>query len=81
MELDRDVSTPLYIQLAGALRGQILSGEIPSRHALPSKKRLVQELGISTRTVDSAIGILKDEGLIEFVKGKGLYVRERPRSH
>ena len=77
VELDRDDRTPLYVQLADALRAQILSGEIPPRHALPSGKRLVQELGISLRTFNDAMNILKAEELIEWVPGKGLYVRER----
>lgn len=76
IELDRDDRTPLYAQLAAALREQIRSGAIPPRHAVPSKARLRQELGISSRTVDEAMRILKDEGLVEAVKGKGLYVRE-----
>jgi DNA-binding GntR family transcriptional regulator len=76
---DRD---PLYEQLADILRGQIGDGKLAARRAVPSKRTLVQTYGISGRTVDSAMAILKAEGLIETRRGKGLYVvpeDERPR--
>ena len=79
VELDRDDRTPLFIQLADALREQIRSGAIAPRHAVPSKARLCQEFDISTKTVDKAMGILKAEGLIEAERGKGLFVTERKR--
>jgi GntR family transcriptional regulator len=77
-ELDYDDREPLYRQLAEILRARIESGEIPPRRALPSKKALMQQYGISARTVDSAMDILREEGLIETVIGKGLYVTDRP---
>ena len=73
-QLDPDDRDALYIQLAEIIRGQILSGELPARRAVPSKRALVQAHGISGRTVDSAMEILKTEGLIETRIGKGLFV-------
>lgn len=73
-QLDADDRDPLYSQLAEILRGQILTGELPPRRAVPSKRTLVQTYGISGRTVDSAMEILKTEGLIETRIGKGLFV-------
>lgn len=74
MALDYDGIVPLWEQLADILRGQIASGQIPAGRPIPSKKSLVQEYGISPTTVDRATGVLKDEGLIVTVMGKGLYV-------
>jgi GntR family transcriptional regulator len=79
MQLDPEDSTPLYVQLADALRQQIRSGEIPPRRALPSKLRLEQELGVSSKTIDAALELLKADGLVETVRGKGIYVTERKR--
>ena len=72
--LDPHDREPLYQQLAGLLRGQIMSGELAGRRPLPSKRALKQEHGVSGWTVDSAMAVLRDEGLIETVQGKGLFV-------
>lgn len=76
-ELDPDDRMPLYRQLADLIRDQITSGRIPPRHAVPSKRTLRETHGVSARTIDDAMGILKDQGYLETEMGKGLYVRER----
>ena len=75
-EIDHDDREPLYRQLADIIRGQIQSGEIPPRRAVPSKRVLIQRYEVSARTVDAAMAILRDEGLIETELGKGLFVIE-----
>jgi DNA-binding transcriptional regulator YhcF (GntR family) len=83
MELDRRGEIPISRQLATMLRDQILAGEIPAGRPVPSKRYLVEQHGIAGSTVDKAMQILKDEGLIRPAKGLGLFVvpeNERPRS-
>ena len=70
--------TPLYTQLADILREMITSGELQPRSALPSESYLQQEQGIARGTVRTAIGILRDEGLVVSISGRGTFVR-RPR--
>ena len=72
MGIDHESSTPLYVQLAGLLRSQIEDGTITKR--LPSAKTLSQEHGVSHITAERALAMLKDEGLITPVIGKGYYV-------
>jgi GntR family transcriptional regulator len=69
--------TPLYTQLADILREMITSGELQPRSALPSESYLQQEQGIARGTVRTAIGILRDEGLVVTIGGRGTFVRER----
>lgn len=77
MSIDHESATPLYMQLAGLIREQIRSGELTSR--VPSVKSLTQEHGVSHITAERALGVLKAEGLIHSVIGKGWYVsRETP---
>ena len=76
-EIDPDDREPVYRQLAAILRAQIESGEIPPRRALPSKRMLVQRYQVSTRTIDSAMAVLRSEGLIATEAGKGLFVTDR----
>jgi GntR family transcriptional regulator len=79
--LDPAAREPLYEQLAALIRAQIMSGEIPAGRAVPSMKTLTQEHGISNRTVDSAMKVLKAEGLIETETGKGLFVVPAAQRH
>jgi DNA-binding GntR family transcriptional regulator len=74
MPLDHLGDVPLYRQLATIIRGQIESGEIPPRRPVPSKKTLVQTYGVAPGTVERALTILKAEGLLKTVMGRGLYV-------
>ena len=72
MGIDHESSTPLYVQLAALLRSQIEGGTITKR--LPSAKTLSQDHGVSHITAERALTMLKDEGLITPVIGKGYYV-------
>lgn len=74
MELDRDGEIPISRQLAGILRAAIEAGEIPPGRPVPSKRYLTGEYGIAGSTVDKAMQILKDAGLIRTAKGLGLFV-------
>jgi GntR family transcriptional regulator len=70
--IDHESSTPLYVQLAELLRSQIEDGTITKR--LPSAKSLSQEHGVSHITAERALAMLKNEGLVTSVIGKGYYV-------
>jgi GntR family transcriptional regulator len=69
--------TPLYVQLADVLRQMITSGELQPRSTLPSESYLQQEQGVSRGTVRMAIGILRDEGLVITIGGRGTFVKDR----
>lgn len=74
MTIDHDGEQPVYRQLAEILRGKIDSGEIPVGRALPSIKTLAEEYGIARGSVERAIQILKDDGLVRTSIGRGLFV-------
>lgn len=78
VSLDYDGPVPVYRQLADVLRAGIASGEIPIGRAVPSKRTLKETSGVAGPTIDKAMAVLKDEGLIEAVPGKGLYVLRMP---
>ena len=66
--------TPLYVQLATILRDMIKSGELRPRDPLPSESYLQQEQGVSRGTVRMAVAILRDEGLVVTIGGRGTFV-------
>ena len=68
---------PLYVQLADLIRADILTGELPPRSQIPSAATLVQEHGVARGTADKAVGVLKAEGYVRRVPGRGMYVLPR----
>lgn len=77
-DLDADGPEAIYRQLAALVRHRIAAGLIPVGRVVPSKATLKQEYGVSGGTVDRAMNLLKDEGLIRSEPGKGLYVINKP---
>jgi GntR family transcriptional regulator len=74
VSIDHEGDVPVYIQLADILRARIESGELAPRRPVPSKRTLMQQYEVAGGTVDKAIGILRDEGLVRTVTGRGIYV-------
>ena len=71
-----DVKSPdhPYLQIASQLRAGIASGEYGD--LLPSVKAIAKEAGVATGTVNHAYELLKDEGLVYSVPGRGMFVRK-----
>ena len=74
VSIDHEGDIPVYIQLAGILRERIRSGDLAPRRPVPSKRSLQQQYGVAGGTIDKAIAILRDEGLVRTVIGRGIYV-------
>lgn len=72
--VDPMAGVPAYRQLADLLRDGITSGKYPPRAPLPSAKTLSQEHGIAVGTVMRAFDVLRAEGLIRMVPGRGMWV-------
>jgi DNA-binding GntR family transcriptional regulator len=62
-----------YRRIADELREQIRSGKITDE--LPSRHELQERYGTSYMTVDRALKVLKDEGLVYAIAGLGTFVR------
>ncbi len=70
--------TPVYRQIADALRDQIRAGEIPDGQCLPSERALATELGVNRTTVVNAYDELSAAGLVSGEVGRGTVVRALP---
>jgi DNA-binding transcriptional regulator YhcF (GntR family) len=68
---------PVYRQLADLLRAGIMSGQYAPRTPLPSAKTLAQEHGISVGSVTRAFDVLREEGLVRTIPGRGVWVIDR----
>lgn len=74
-EIDmRSTTRSSYLQLADQIREKIASGEFAPDEPIPSLNQLSQESGLAVKTVQHALQVLKDEGLIYAVPGRRTYV-------
>lgn len=65
---------PPYQHAADELRREILAGQYKAGDQLPSYRELQERFGIANMTARSALGVLRDEGLIETIQGRGSFV-------
>lgn len=65
---------PIYEQIFGQIRDQILSGELKPGEALPSIRALAKDLRISVITTKRAYEELERAGYLVTVAGKGSFV-------
>jgi GntR family transcriptional regulator len=70
--------TDLYEQVAAEIRRAIADGEAKPGERLPPAKDLAAILGVNTNTVLRSLRLLRDEGLLEFRRGRGISVAGTP---
>ena len=78
VNVDRDDPLDLHEQVAGEIRRAIADGEAKPGERLPPAKDLAAVLGVNTNTVLRALRDLRDEGLLEFRRGRGITVTGTP---
>jgi DNA-binding GntR family transcriptional regulator len=79
-EPPRGDNRPPYTRIASHYRDLISSGELARGDLLPSIKALATEWGVSTATADRAMKLLRDEHLVQGIKGVGTEVLGQPVS-
>jgi GntR family transcriptional regulator len=72
--IDPTDQTPLHVQVSAAIRRSIADGEAKSGERLPPARDLAAVLGVNHNTVLRALRTLRDEGLLEFRRGRGVTV-------
>ena len=78
VKLDRDNPLDLHEQVAAEIRRAIANGEAKPGERLPPAKDLAHVLGVNTNTVLRALRQLRDEGLLEFRRGRGITITGTP---
>lgn len=74
VKVDRDEPLELHLQVAAEIRRAIADGEAGPGERLPPAKDLAAIIGVNTNTVLRALRVLRDEGLLEFRRGRGISV-------
>ncbi|CAM5338127.1 hypothetical protein STENM327S_01094 [Streptomyces tendae] len=79
LSLDKTDTRPLHEQVAGAVRRAVAEGECAPGDRLPSARDLSEALDVNVNTVLRALRGLRDEGLLEFRRGRGVTVADGAR--
>ena len=74
VKLEPDTAATLHDQVAAAIRRAIADGEAKPGERLPPARDLAAVLGVNANTVFRALRTLREEGLVEFRRGRGVSV-------
>jgi GntR family transcriptional regulator len=78
VKVNKGDPTDLFEQVAAEIRRAIADGEAKPGERLPPAKDLAAILGVNTNTVLRSLRVLRDEGLLEFRRGRGVSVAGTP---
>jgi GntR family transcriptional regulator len=78
VKINRADSLELHEQVASEIRRAIADGEAKPGERLPPARDLAAVLGVNSNTVLRALRELRDEGLLEFRRGRGITVSGTP---
>ena len=77
--IDPSSGVPLGVQIKSGLRLAIAKGRLRIGERLPSARDLATQLQVNFHTVRKAYGELQTDGILEFRRGRGTYVKQRQR--
>jgi len=70
---------PLHDQVAAEIRRAVADGEIGAGQRMPPSIDLAAVLGVNRNTVLRALRILRNEGIVDFTRGRGVRVTGTPQ--
>jgi len=74
MPIPAAAAPPPYQQAASILRSEIMAGRFTPGQRLPAYRELQERFGIANMTARSAIAVLRTEGRVRTVQGRGTFV-------
>ncbi|WP_267615818.1 GntR family transcriptional regulator [Gordonia bronchialis] len=80
IRIDPSDRTPIFEQIAAAVRGVIMRGEVEPGDRLPAARDLAVSLDVNVHTVLRAYQQLRDDGIVELRRGRGAVVSPRADS-
>jgi GntR family transcriptional regulator len=78
VKIEREGTLALHDQVAAEIRGDIVRGEVRPGQRLPPARDMAAVLGVHPNTVLRALRTLRDEGVLEFRRGRGVTVAGVP---
>ena len=74
LEVDTADPTPLYAQVAAGIRAAVREGALRPGDRVPPAAELAEALDINRHTVLKAFRELREEGVLQFRRGRGVTV-------
>lgn len=71
-----DSALPLYVKIEEAIKDAIITGQFEEESQIPSTTFLSKEYNINIATVNKAINVLVDQGLVYKKRGIGMFVKK-----
>ncbi|MBU5440262.1 PLP-dependent aminotransferase family protein [Tissierella sp. MSJ-40] len=75
--LDKNIATPLYVQLYEKFKTLIEENQLENEK-LPSIRSLAKKLEVNNVTIINAYKLLEQEGYVYSLKGSGTYIKKSP---
>jgi GntR family transcriptional regulator len=72
---------PLYIDVYDKLFKLIMDGTFPSDSKLPTEPELAKMFEVSRMTLRQALSLLKDDGLVKSIHGKGNFITNTTKNN
>jgi DNA-binding transcriptional regulator YhcF (GntR family) len=76
LNIDLDNKVPKYIQIVDAITDAIRRGQLKKDQRIYSINELSNKYFLSRDTVEKAYNILREQGIINSVKGKGYFIKD-----
>jgi GntR family transcriptional regulator len=76
--IKHDSATPVSVQVATDIEGDIDAGRLAPDTRLPSEAELSEQYGVARVSVRRAIQKLREQGKVVTVHGRGTYVTPNP---
>ena len=76
MTPDTNDPRPPYLQVADNLRREIAQGQFTPGQKLPSGRNLARQYGVAPMTINHAMAVLRDEGLVVSYQGRGVFIAD-----
>jgi GntR family transcriptional regulator len=78
VKVTREEPVPLHEQVAAEIRRDIAEGQARPGDRLPPARDMAAVLGVHPNTVLRALRVLRDEGILDFRRGRGVTVAGTP---